>query len=148
MIIQKEKCKCSVTEVILLALSVLLLAGCRSWFAVCPVMSETVMSCHWAGEVLKAVSAVLLILAVIHILIPDEKMKMGMDLTLAAFGILTAFLPGVVINLCMMPEMACRAHTRPWTVVLCVVMAVVALADLLFYGTRLSQSKHRRKDAA
>ena len=90
MILRKEKCRFGITEVILLVLSILLLAGSRSWFAVCAVMSETVMSCHWAGEVLKAVSVVLFILVVVHILVPDEKIKMGMDLALAAFSILTA----------------------------------------------------------
>lgn len=152
MLINKDKFKCGICEALILAVSVIFVIGIRTWFDVCPVTSEMVMRCHWAGEVLRAISVMFVVVAVIHILVADGKMKAGMDITLAAVSLMTAFVPGVIISLCMGSEMnsqpACQTFTRPWTMALAIALTVLALADLMYYTSRLLREKHQRKDAA
>lgn len=145
MIVNKEKFKLGITEILMLALSVVYMIGIRSWFAVCPVMGETVMACHWAGEVLGVLSILFVVLAIAHILIPDPKIKLGVDIPFACISLVAVFVPGNIISLCMSPEMKCRAATQLWTIVFCVVLVLLILADLILYASRISGAKHQRK---
>ena len=148
MIVKKEKFKISITEILAAVLSLVFLIGVRSWFRVCPVMSDMVMSCHWAGEVLKALSIVMLVISLIHIFIPDEKMKMGMDIPFLCVLIMTIFIPGGVISLCQKAEMQCRSVSQPWSVVIMIVLIIVSVIDLIIYASAISKSRHQRKDQA
>jgi len=145
MIIQKEKFKLSVVEVIQLALAVLYVIGIFIWFPVCEVTGETPMRCHWAGEVLKAGGVVITVMAVLHIVIFDEKVKAGTDFGMIGIFILMLLIPGKIIPLCMSTEMACRSHTEPWTTAFMIAMIVIAAADMLYYWHKVSNDKHKRK---
>ena len=145
MIINRDKFKFSITELLMLIVSIILLAGSRTWFSVCPVMSEMIMACHWAGEVLKAVSIFLAAASVVHILIHDQKIKLGMDIPFLGICLMTAFVPGGIINLCQSEDMACRQSTKPWTIILCAAFTVIILADVILYASRISREKHQRK---
>ena len=145
MIINKEKFKLSIAELLMVILSVLFMIGIRTWFAVCPVMSETIMSCHWAGEVLKALSILLAAVSVIHIICPDWRLKIGIDIPMFCICILTAFIPGGLINLCMMEEMACRSQTKLWTIIISIALIIVILADIIICASAVSKEKHGRK---
>lgn len=148
MIVNKNKIRFGITDILMAAVSIAFLIGIRTWFAVCPVMSEMIMSCHWAGESLKALSVVMAVTAVVHIFIYDEKIKLGMDIPFLCICILSAFIPGGIINLCQSAEMACRSLTRPWSIIICAVMIIIIAVDMIFYGSRISHAKHQRKDAA
>lgn len=148
MIIKKDKIKISAAEIINVLVSVLFLIGIRSWFDVCPVMSEMTMSCHWAGEVLKAISIVLLVIFLIHVFVPDEKIKIGMDMASVCILVMTLFIPGTVISLCQNPMMQCRSVTVPWTLIILIVQAAACVIDMIIYASELSKLKHRRKDNA
>ena len=41
------------------------------------------------------------------------------------------FIPGTVINLCMMESMACRSTFKPAVIVVSAVLAAIALADVI-----------------
>ena len=84
MLVNKPKLKIAVTELLIAAVSIIFLIGIRVWFPVCEPSGESYMSCHWAGESLGAVSIVIAVLSVVHIFIPDAKIKTGMDI--AALG--------------------------------------------------------------
>ena len=146
MIVNKEKCRFSVTDILLIVVSAVFFIGIRSFFAVCPVGGEMIMSCHWAGETLKALSIVLLVLSVIHLFVPDKKIKLGMDIPMCAISLLAVFVPGTVINLCQNADMACRSAAQLWTVILCIILTLAALADIILYASSLSKDKHSRKD--
>ena len=145
MIVNKEKFKLGVTEILMLLAACVYMVGIRTWFAVCPVMSETVMSCHWAGEVLKALSIVLLVADVIHIICPDHKIKLGMDIPLLGICIVMIIIPGNVINICQMADMSCRHNTQPWTIIIGCLMAVFTIADMILCASSISRKKHERK---
>ena len=146
MIINKEKLKIGITELLFLAASTLFAIGIRSWFPVCEAgMEGMVMSCHWAGEVLKASSVVLLVMSVVHIIISDAKIKAGTDISLIAICIMTFFIPGNIISLCKMPEMACRSNTALWNTIFMIVMTLILAADIVLWVSSV-RNKHSRND--
>ena len=146
MIVNKDKLRFGVTDLIMIVLSALYFAGIRTWFAVCEPMGDSFMSCHWAGEVLKASSVVLLVISVIHLIISDGKIKIGTDISLLCFYVLIFCIPGKIISLCKMEEMSCRKDTQLWTVILMIVLLLAAVGDIIFYLADDSKEKHKRKD--
>jgi len=145
MIFNKEKFKCSAAELLILVVSIVFVIGIRSWFSVCPVNNEMIMSCHWAGEMLKVLSILFVVMAVVHLIAADPKMKLGMDIPLLGVCLLTAFIPGGIISVCQNAEMACRQAAQTWTVILCAALLICILADIIFYASYLSRQKHQRK---
>ena len=145
MLVNKDKCRVSITEILMLVISIVYLIGIRAWFAVCPVMSEMIMACHWAGEMLKAMSILLLVIVIVHIVIWDPKVKLGVDIPLIGIGILDIFIPGGIINLCQSTDMACQSAAKPWTIVFSAALLVVTVIDVILYASRISGDKHHRK---
>ena len=146
MILNKEKCKIGIPEILLAVASILFMIGIRLWFPVCNATGESIMPCHWAGEMLKAMSILFLGLSLVHIFIPDAKMKIGIDISLAALFILALNIPGNIIRICGNADMACRRLTQPFSTIFCIIMAVLSLLDIVFYFSVLSNEKHKRKD--
>ena len=144
--IYRPRHKVGIPEILLLAASILFMIGIRYWFPVCEVMSESIMPCHWAGEMEKAMSFFILILSLIHIVIPNIEVKLGMDISLAALFVLTVMIPGNIIKICGNAEMACRKSTHPFTILFCVVMIVLVFIDIVFCLSLRSDEKHKRKD--
>ena len=144
MIVDKKNLRIGIPEMVMTALTLLYVIGIRTWFPVCAVMSDTVMPCHWAGEALKALSVLMLVLSAVHMLIPDQKMKLGMDIPLIGIDLLTVFLPGHVIRICAGAEMTCRSTTHPWTVAFCVVWVLAILADGLLIYSNMTKQRHQR----
>ena len=143
MTVNKDKINISIPEALLAAAALLYLIGIRGWFPVCEV-TDTVMACHWAGETLKGISILYFILTLIHIVMPSEQMKLGMDAALIGLSLLTVFIPGHIINICGMPGMACRRTTSPWTVAFSVIWILLILADILVCCNQISKKKHQR----
>ena len=127
-------------DCLLLLLSILDLAGIRTVFAPCgPKEDGSWMTCHWAGQAVTGAAAVLLVLALVHILVLDRGMKVGLDAGIAAVALLTALLPGRLIGLCMMPDMRCHQLMVPGITVCAVLMILSAILDA---GFRLRKEKH------
>ena len=144
MIINKSKIKVCIIELIIFVVSLLFLLGIRLWFPVCEVMGETVMACHWAGEILKALTVLSFVLSLVHIFLPNGSVKIGMDLSLIGLLVLTLYVPGNIVNICEMTDMSCRHYTLPWTIAFSVVLILLALADIVFYLALASTEKHKR----
>ena len=89
------------------------------------------MNCHWAGQALKGVAALELALALCHLLPAPAERKLGLDLALIASALLALLIPGRLIGLCMMASMRCRSLMVPAVTVFSVLLAALALADLL-----------------
>ena len=146
MLVNRKKCKIAVTELLLAAVSVCDLFGILFWFPVCQG-GEMVMSCHWSGEILKGLSVLFVVLTVLHLLLPDEKLKAGMDLSLIGVAVFAMMVPGNLISLCKNAEMTCRSHTAPWTTVIMLVLIALTVVDMVLYFRQLSGKKHQRKQA-
>ncbi len=147
MIINKSKCKIAFTDILFLALSIIYLVGIKLWFPVCGVSGDMVMSCHWAGEVLSALSVLLVILSLIHMVIPDERIKAGIDISGAGIAVLSMIIPGNIITLCKNSEMPCRANTSLWTIIFMVIICVIICVDIFVYLQMQSGKKHRINNA-
>lgn len=147
MIVNKRKCKIGVTDILLLVCSALYFIGIKYWFPVCGMSGDMVMGCHWAGEVLAALSIMLIVISAVHIVIPDEKIKTGMDISLAGIAVFAMMIPGNIISLCKNSEMQCRNGTSVWTIIFMVSFCIIAAADAFIYFHNLSAEKHKRKTA-
>lgn len=147
MIINKNKCKIAFTDIQFLVFSILYLIGIKLWFPVCEMSGDMVMSCHWAGEVLFALSVLLVVMSLIHILIPDERVKAGIDIPCAGIAVLSTMIPGSIISLCKNSEMQCRADTSLWTMIFMVIIFVVVCVDAFIYLRLQSGKKHSRNNA-
>ena len=145
MIVNKRKFKIAFTDILLTALGVLYYFGIHYWFPVCMAMEDKPMNCHWAGEVLSALAVVLSVLSAVHILMPDEKIKSGMDVSMAGIAVLAVLIPGNIIPLCKSSEMMCRNGTSMWTAVFMISFIIIAAADIFIYLQSLSDKKHKRK---
>ena len=140
------KHKISIIDIVSAAASAGFLIGIISWFKVCDGMSDSIMSCHWAGEVLKAMALLSVCLNVIHLFAPSNEMKIGMDVSHIGICVLALNVPGRIISICSMAAMSCRKNTVPWTVVFCVAIIILSLADIVTCLDRENKEKHKRKD--
>ena len=147
MIINKLKCKIAVTDILLFVCSVIYFFGIRYWFPVCRSSGDMIMSCHWAGKMLEALSVLFIVVSAAHFIIPDEKIKAGMDISSAGIAVLSLMIPGNIISLCKNSEMMCRNGTSVWTTVFMAVFIIFAAADVFIYLQSFSSEKHKRKGA-
>jgi len=147
MIVNKSKIKFGVTDCLLFVMSALFLIGIYFWFPVCDAMGDKIMSCHWAGEVMKGVCILFAALCTLHIFMPDGMVKTGMDTAMIGLSVLAVCVPGNIISLCGNVDMTCRKYTQPWVIVFCIAMILFALADIVFYLSARSKDKHKRNKA-
>lgn len=131
---EKQKSRVGITDILLLAIGIVFLIGIKTFFKPCgPKDDGSWMSCHWAGNAVAAMAAVLVVIAVIHLIVADSKIKMGLACAMLPVAVVAALIPGHVIGLCMMDTMRCHAVMTPATILLAVVIAVVAVADIIIY---------------
>ena len=129
---KEKKGTIAVCDVLLLVLSAVFLAGSRSAFLPCEAQEDgSWMSCHWAGQMVSGLAAVMVVIAILHFFMADGKVKAGLSLALIPVAVLTILTPGVLIHLCMMDTMRCHAVMRPAATVFSVLIILVAVIDLL-----------------
>ncbi len=140
-----SKLKVSFAELLLVVVAVVYAIGIRTWFEVCPAMGESMMSCHWAGEVLKATSIILAGMTLLTVFIPDIKVKTGLNIGIVGLNIFNISVPGGIINICKNADMACRTNTYLWNIILTVSCIIIAVADIILLFSYLNREKHSRK---
>ena len=145
MIINKGKIKIAFTDILFFVCAVLYFIGIRYWFPVCNAMGDMVMSCHWAGEVLSALSILLVAMSAVHAAIPDERIKAGVDISTLGTAVFAALVPGNIISICKNSEMPCRSGAALWTTIFMVLLGIIVCADAFIYLQSLSGKKHSRK---
>ena len=121
------------TDIVLLVINVLFLLGMLFWFGPCDHVKEdgSFMNCHWAGVVLAGIAAVMTVIALAHLLIPDAGMKAGLSAALVPCSVFAFIVPGNLISLCMMNTMRCRAVMTPAAIVCPVLVIIAAAADIV-----------------
>ena len=129
------------SDIVLTVVSALFFIGTLSFIAPCgPKDDGSWMSCHWAGQALKGVAFVLLVISVIHMFASDIKIKQGLDFSMIPTAILAAVLPGFMINLCMMNTMRCHSVTRIGAIIFAAALIIIAVFDSVLQNNR---TKHR-----
>lgn len=125
------KLKHLIPEVILFIISLLICIGSFTFFPACPVHDDTIMACHWAQNAVTALGALLSAMSLAAVVIPDRRIKAGLELSATLTAVLTAVVPGVVINVCMMNSMRCVSTFRPFTILFASLAAVAALLSAI-----------------
>lgn len=146
MIVNAERIKITITDILGLIASILFLIGINVWFPVCEPTDSGFMSCHWAGEVLKAAAVVFVILAAAHIAVCDGNIKIGMSIASVGFYAFAFYVPGRIIFLCKMSEMRCRSQTQLWTAVFMIILMLISVTDIIFNTLKASEKKHKRRE--
>lgn len=128
---EKKKNTVGISDLLLLAVSLVFLIGIRTFFSSCgPKEDGTWMTCHWAGQAVTGIAAVLLVICVIRLFVKDSGIKQGLSLSVIPAALLSAILPGNLIGLCMMDTMRCCSVMRPAVIVFSLLMIAAAIFDL------------------
>lgn len=126
-----KKVSIGVTDIAFAAVSILFTIGILTFFAPCgPKEDGTWMLCHWAGRAVAGLSVVITVIALAHLFVKNQ-VKAGLDIAAIPVALLTAILPGNLINLCMMKTMKCHAVTHPATVIFSVLVIAAVVVDLI-----------------
>ena len=129
---ENKKINIGASDIILLVLSAVFLIGIRTFFAPCgPKDDGSWMTCHWAGQAITGIAAVLLVISVIHMFVKDAKVKQGLAIAMIPTALFSVILPGNMIGLCMMNTMRCHSVMHPATIVMSVLMIAAAVLDLI-----------------
>jgi hypothetical protein len=99
----------------------------------CPTKDDgTYMHCHNANIAIAIISCVILVLSIIS-LMPNNKLTGYItSIVIAIASVFCSIVPGIIISLCMMPEMTCRATMRPTAIISSVIIFISAIVSLLF----------------
>lgn len=129
---EKKKRKIGATDIAFLLVSAVFLVGILTFFKPCgPKDDGSFMTCHWAGNAVAGTAAVLVIIAIAHLVVSDAKIKTGLSIAAIPVAVLAAVIPGNLIKLCMMDTMRCHAVMHPAAVVTAVLVMIVAVIDLV-----------------
>ena len=121
-----------ITDIILIIISAVFLIGIRTFFSPCgPKDDGSWMTCHWAGQAISGIAAVILVIAVCHAIFKDPGTKTGLSIAIVPLSLFAAVLPGNLIGLCMMNDMRCHSMMRTDTVIFSVLLILISIADIL-----------------
>ena len=120
-----SKIKKRSTDILNVLLAAVLTVGSLTFFkSVCGAD----MHCHTANTVITIIGAVLVVLTALGFAFKG-KVKAVLSFVTAAVAVVELLIPGVILSLCMMPSMSCRATMKPWTMLLSVAIAFVSIVS-------------------
>ena len=119
-------------DIVIVVISVFFFVGICFLFEPCaPKEDGSFMTCHWAGQALAGIAALLTVQSVIRLFVKGAGKKQGMDLAMAATAILAIAVPGHLIRLCMMADMRCHAVMTPFVRVMSVLVFACAVVNIV-----------------
>ena len=121
-----------------IVLGLALAAGVKTFLAPCVHEDGSFGACHWAGQMLLGVGALLAALGLLALIHRNQSVRAGLLLAAAAASILGLLTPGTLISLCKMSAMRCRSVMQPAMILLC---AVIALLALIGYAVNRKSNK-------
>ena len=121
--------------VLKIAVSALFTVGMLTFLKPCgPKEDGTWMHCHTAGQILLAASCAMLVVSLLSLLLREGAATYILSVLLFVLSAAVLLIPGIVISLCMMPEMRCRAIMRPGSAVFAVLMILLGILDLVLHA--------------
>ena len=88
------------------------------------------MKCHWAEQALFAFAIVIFSISILHLIMADAKIKLGLALAVVPTAIVICFIPDALISLCMMKEMRCHTIMQAATYVFAIFLLVISVIDI------------------
>ncbi len=126
------KTKKIIFNVMQLLVSLFLCLGVKFLFHACEASEDgSFMACHWAEQAVFGVSIILCVQSVLLFLIKSDLMRRGFLCAMAVTAALPLFIPGVLVNLCMMTGMQCHIVMRPAVLVTTSVLLIILALHLL-----------------
>ena len=134
-------------RIIILIICLVITFGVEFIFRSCGAQEDGgYMACHWAQQAVMAAGIILTVQAAALVCTSDKKIQQIISLTIAGGAIVTALIPNIMINLCMMPTMHCNAVMRPWTIVCCVVLFIVCVINAVINLLKAKSSDYRKEE--
>ena len=128
---KKQSKPAPIVGVMLLALSLLLAVGLRTFAAPCEAHGTgAVTMCHWACRVILGMDVVLGVIALVRVFEMDEGERRGLSFSAALVGALIAATPGWLIPLCEDATLRCQGTMRPFCLFVGMAVALVGGVDL------------------
>ncbi|MBQ5316664.1 MAG: DUF4418 family protein [Oscillospiraceae bacterium] len=125
--------KVNAIDVILVVVTALFFVGSLFVFGPCgPKEDGSYMTCHWAGNAVSGIAAVMTVTALIHLFVPDDRIKAGLSISVVPTAVLAALIPGRLIGLCMMNDMRCHSVMTPAVMVFSAVIVIAAVVDAVY----------------
>jgi hypothetical protein len=90
------------------------------------------MNCHRANIAVAVISCIIAIIGIVLPLLRNTLYRRILLVVSSVASILCALVPGVIISLCMMPQMTCRTVFRPFTIAFSCVIFLFAMVGLLY----------------
>ncbi len=117
---------------VMLAVSLVIAIGSRTFLGPCVHDDGVAGACHWAGCSLLGLGLLVSVLSVFALLLP--KARLGLYLSTIAVSVLGMLTPGTLIGLCRMSSMRCRAVMQPAMIILFAVVCLAALCGTVICG--------------
>ena len=118
-----------VPAIFLLVIAVIIAVGSRTFLSPCVHEDGSTGTCHWAGEALLGLGCVLLVQAVLALCI--RRTRSGAYLCILPVCVMGILTPGMLIDLCHMSTMRCRAVMQPAMIILFSAAFLISLIGLL-----------------
>ena len=135
---ENKKISIGISDIILLIASIIFFIGMLTFLRPCSAMEDgTWMTCHWAGQAIKGLAAVLVGISLIHGFVSNPHVKIGVSLAAIPVAVLTVLIPGGLIQMCMMNTMRCHAVMRPGATIFSVVTIAAAIFDIFCQRKKL-----------
>lgn len=137
---EKKNRRIGAADLLLLCVSAVFFIGMLTVFGPCgPKEDGTWMTCHWAGQAVAGIAAVLLCLAAAHGIAGDPGVKAGLSIAIIPLSALAIVIPGNLIGMCMMDTMRCHAVMKPAVLLCSALMILSAGFDLFLRRPRAGQ---------
>ena len=125
--------KKNILELIPAIIAVVLSAGVMTVFRACAKAEDgTWMNCHYAQLYVFAAGLIIAAISIAAAFVKSSGLKMCMGIVAIIIAIITALIPGVLVNLCMMDTMRCHTLTRPAVDILCALFIIIELINGFF----------------
>jgi hypothetical protein len=98
------------------------------------------MNCHKANVAVTVLSGIIVLSGLILTFTDKRVLSILFSAVAILAAVISAIAPGILINLCMMPEMTCRSVFRPVAVV-CSVLILIAAFIRFFAAINHGTSK-------
>ncbi len=125
------KIKENISGIAELTAAAVLTVGPLTFFKACGAHDGKYMACHWAQNAVVLLGAVLILIALLRIILPDIGIKTGLSISAALVSASVILIPGRVIALCMMDTMRCHSIFRPAVTVTAAVLLAISVIDIV-----------------
>lgn len=125
---------CSIIHIVF---SLLLLAGPKSIFAVCPV-GDHPMKCYWSSQALIPMALILLTVGVLFFMAESDGTKKVLSVIAIITSVMVIWIPAGLIGGCGKETMACRSLTFPAVYLIAGIVIVSAVTEIILLIRRKS----------